>query len=289
MIENIKNWLLKPFPIIISDSKKIKKSISIGAFIFFFLFVFKPFGFEGLGDNILHYTLLYSVITTITLLFAFFILPIFFEGFFNASKWSIYKEIIFELVIMLIIGVSNWFFSGYSTNFNSNSNYGILFFIGTALSVGFLPTLILVFLSEKKNRISKRSIAQTISIIKDKPYQPKDIIINIQGYNKNESLTIITEQLLYICCEKNYASVFYLEHGQVKEKLIRTTLNKIEEQLKGNNSIIRCHKSYIINSNHVEKITGNARNYILKMHQIDVLVPVSRKFPKELLFTLIKK
>jgi hypothetical protein len=293
MAKKIINWLNRPYPVIISDNSKFKLSLSFGVFVFFFLMIFRPFDYNQLNfDEMLYYSYLYAVITIITLLFNFFILPIFLESIFNPSNWKIYKEILFEFQIVLTIGFLNWFFSFYSTHFVKNSEYNVLFFIETAFLVGFFPIIISIFITERKVYSKRNKIAESISTVsklansnQDNP----DNSITIKGDNKKEFLTLNKKQLLYISSEKNYASVFYLNDNKIKEELIRTSLTKIENQLKDNRSIIRCHKSYIVNSIHVEKIIGNARNYSLKIHDTDILIPVSRKFPRELLFTLLKK
>jgi len=291
MISRIKNWLLKPYPLTTSNKIKLSVSFSIGAFVFFFLLIFKPFGFNLFTQGeMLYYSYLYAIITILTILFSFFVLPIIFDSFFEPSEWRIYKEILFEVEVILIIGVSNWFFADYSTHFNPNSEYGILFFIGTAFLIGFFPTLILIFFIERRSYTKKQKIAKKISSLKTENIQNSEAqFVTIVGENKKEKISFPSEQLLYISSEKNYASIFYLDNEKVKEKLIRNSLNKIEKQLKDFPSIIRCHKSYIVNSNHVEKIEGNARNYLLKLTELDFLIPVSRKFPRELLFTLLKK
>ena len=64
--------------------------------------------------------------------------------------------------------------------------------------------------------------------------------------------------------------------------------NKIESFLKDYDFIIRCHKSYIVNTKYVNKVTGNARGYLLKCNILDFYIPVSRKFSKKSLLTLVK-
>ena len=69
---------------------------------------------------------------------------------------------------------------------------------------------------------------------------------------------------------------------------MRVTLTKIIENLKEYPNIIRCHKSYIINSDYVLDISGNARGYLLKIKFISINVPVSRSFSKQSLQSLIR-
>jgi len=84
------------------------------------------------------------------------------------------------------------------------------------------------------------------------------------------------------------ASFFIIENNELKEKILRVTLTKIESFLKDYDFIIRCHKSYIVNKKYVNKVTGNARGYLLKCNILDFYIPVSRKFSKKSLLTLVK-
>ena len=74
----------------------------------------------------------------------------------------------------------------------------------------------------------------------------------------------------------------------VIEKVIRITLQTTETLLeKYKEVIIKCHRSYLVNTFHFNNIQGNARSYTLESLKIKNSIPVSRNFPKERLNTLI--
>ncbi len=50
-------------------------------------------------------------------------------------------------------------------------------------------------------------------------------------------------------------------------------MSELEERSK---KVIRCHKSYIVNLNKVNRISGNAKGYKLQIDELDFLIPVSR-------------
>lgn len=83
--------------------------------------------------------------------------------------------------------------------------------------------------------------------------------------------------------EGNYVEVFYESKNQLQKELIRNSLKAIEEQLSKKPSFYRCHKQYIINLNHIQKVNGNARNLELIIEHLDAPVPVSRSKSEELL------
>jgi DNA-binding LytR/AlgR family response regulator len=111
--------------------------------------------------------------------------------------------------------------------------------------------------------------------------------INIKGNNKEENISFVLDDLVYISSEGNYASFFIKSNNGIKERVLRNTLSNINKDLKDYKNIIRCHKSYIINSNYMDSISGNARGYFLESQTIPQQIPVSRKFKKENLKNLL--
>ncbi len=294
--KTIKNWLTKPYPFIANTKDKLLIAFIIGLFVFLFLMIFKPFDlYKFTESEVFHFSLLYSSIPFLIILINVFIFPMLFNSFFKSNTWKIYKEIIFIFEIILISAILNWLFSDFSTFYKKDGLYGLWFFVWTTFSVSFFPLLIHIYFTEKKQSKKHQKIADDISGLKNNGTIIKNNanlsnIIEIKGENKNEVFVISIKKLLYINSEKNYASIFYLDDKcKINEIVIRASLNKLENQLNSYKSIIRCHKSYIINTIHVKKLLGNARNYTLQLNFNEIKIPVSRKFPKELLYTLLQK
>lgn len=290
MLKKITKWLLKPYPFPITIRQKALISLGFGKFVFLFLIIFRPFNFDDLQEKKLYYALIYGIITMSIMLMNLIVLPLIFKTFFNPNKWTIYKMLLFVLETIIFIGIVNTLFSHQSNKIFIEKEYYFMFFITNTFSVGVFPLLFYVYITERLSNNKRKSVANNISKIQkinSKIIDTNDEEITIKGENKLEELKLLLSNLLYISCEKNYASIFYLENGSTKETLLRTSLNKIESQLSNYQSIIRCHKSYIINTNKVVEIKGNARSYLLKIPKLDFLIPVSRSFPKEMLFTLV--
>lgn len=298
MFYQITNWLNKPYPFPATTKAKIIISLGFGKFIFLFLLLFKPFDFTVLEGKVLYYALAYGIITVVMMLVNLFFLPLLLPKFFKSNDWVIYKMILFVVWLLLLISMTNWFFSVTTFEAHNIEAHDFSFFLLATVSVGFFPLILYLFISERVKTKQYKNIAANILEKKKertKAYENKSIekqFITLVGDNKKEEFKVAMHNLLFINSEKNYASIFYLEKNQVKEHLLRTTLTKIEEQTSKYKSIVRCHKSYIVNANKVMKIQGNARSFLLKIENPsdsnnDFLIPVSRNFPKELLFTLI--
>lgn len=73
---------------------------------------------------------------------------------------------------------------------------------------------------------------------------------------------------------QNYVEIYYLEHDELKKKLIRTSLKKIKTDF---DFLIRIHRSHLINPEHFKcwKDTGT-----ISLTQIEL--PVSKKYKKDL-------
>jgi len=84
--------------------------------------------------------------------------------------------------------------------------------------------------------------------------------------------------ILCIEAQQNYVVIIYESEAGIKSEMIRNTLSNIAASLAGT-SIIRCHRSYLVNQNRIAQITGNAQGLKLQVSGLtDKIVPVSRKY-----------
>ena len=100
-----------------------------------------------------------------------------------------------------------------------------------------------------------------------------------------EELLINLNELIYVEAQENYSRVVWAEDDQVIERLLRVTLKKIEDQIVGNH-IVRCHRSYIINTKVKFTILGNSNGYRLKQKLLKDTIPISRNLGKEIVAKL---
>ena len=112
--------------------------------------------------------------------------------------------------------------------------------------------------------------------------------ITIEASNKRENISLLINNFLYITSADNYIDVYYLEGNAIKHNLLRNTLNNIEKQTSNNQSIHRCHKSYIVNMTKIDSVLGNASGYKINLKNTDLLIPISRKY-KENIFSLLNR
>jgi len=126
-----------------------------------------------------------------------------------------------------------------------------------------------------------REDPQFIELLK-KSFDPagKDQIKKIRTDTKEE-FVINLNKLVYVEAQENYSKIVWADNKTAKEKLLRATLKLIENQIV-DNDIVRCHRSFIINTKVDFSIGGNSNGYWLEFDLIKKTIPISRSIGKEI-------
>ena len=291
-MKSIITWLSKPYYFNPSTIFKLKTSFFLAVFVFVFLYIFKPFTMSTFEGFLLEYTLGIGVFSFIGIFLLMFIPPLIFKNYFNEDKWTIGRNILLILINMLCIGTVLWYIAGIYKTGKGVTNISLIDYLFYTFLVGILPSFFLVYINERNvNLKRKKKVIEIKALIKKKQLEKKkqlDPIIVIYSDNKKEHLTFNIKDLVYITSQGNYASFFLkLEKEHLKEIILRVTLTKIEKELEDYSKIIRCHKSYIINTKYISDISGNARGYLLTSNFVSFNIPVSRSFSKQALMSLL--
>jgi hypothetical protein len=226
----------------------------------------------------------FGLITFVTLLSSFLITPLIFKSFFNPDKWTIGKNLVFILSVLMMISIFNWLYNVYFQDAMS-AQHSLWRFMFITASVGVFPISFLLYFIENHLNKANKSIAKSVnSQIRNLPtpekHSPKLIL---SSENKNEDIELELAQLICIKSEGNYVLVTYKLDNQITKKMIRNTISNLEKTLDKYETIYRCHRSYLVNLENVSEVTGNARNFNLTVLDLDFTIPVSRSFPKSIL------
>jgi len=103
----------------------------------------------------------------------------------------------------------------------------------------------------------------------------KEDILTIKGDNKLDIIKIKKSDLICVSNSQNYIEIFYTDNGQLKSKLIRYSLKKIQEDF---NFLVQIHRSHLINPSHF-KSWKNPNT--ISLTQIEL--PVSKNHKEQLL------
>ena len=275
-------YLNKPFPFIEKKSHRLLASVLFSGFIYIFLLIFQPFGIS----NIQYYKPIYVAgffgITLVVMMVSFIVAPAIMTNLFDFDKWTIKKNLIFITIQFLIISILNWIYNS-TIGYGIVKQYGLLSFIFITVTVGIIPTLFLIYFIERnlarKNNFIATNFNESIKHRVDKNENPE---IKLLSQNNDETIIIELKQLICIKAEGNYLKVFFSSDNEIKSKLIRNSIKNIEEDLTVFENIIRCHRSYIVNLDRVNRMSGNARNFSLHIENLGFTIPVSRSFPKSI-------
>jgi len=128
--------------------------------------------------------------------------------------------------------------------------------------------LTLVRIKEEQNR------EKSLDSFTDEPYILSDCIF-VRSHDKMVKVCI--NNILYIEAKRNYCKI----HCKDKEHLLVTTLKYLEEKLTSN-ILMRIHRSFIVNLNHIDEI---ATNHVVIGKKA---IPLSAELKKQLLLHIQK-
>jgi hypothetical protein len=277
--------LKQPYPLQIDLKHNATIACVAGLCVFSIFYFFRPFGLEKLDDTkIALLGLQYATITIILSLFCNFIIPKLFPKLFNEKHWTVLSEIFFLLFIITTIAIANLIFTSFAFKTRISGTF-FLKMLSYTIGFGIVPILFSV-LVKQRNLLRKYSneavsidnlIAEKNeeAVLIDEP--KKEIsILEIKGNNQKELLTIQAKDFLYAEAADNYTAIHFLKNNNPEQVLFRMSIKNLEEQHPLSDSLFRCHKSYIINLQHVNHISGNAQGYSLHIFNNDTKIPVSR-------------
>lgn len=258
--------------------------MGLGAFVIVFFNLLKPYILETLTTNITLFAVNTGGILSSVFLFYHFVITKAFPSFFNEEKWTVGKHLLTFFCLLIIASFLNWMFNQYIV-INENSpikNYTD--FLKNFLGIAVFPIIFYLFIDErikrrKREKVSKELMQQKKVVVETVSKEDKNI--TILSTNKKEDISFNINDLLYINSDGNYVNFFLKNSKEIKKQILRKPLFAIEKEMNTFKTIMRCHKSYIINTQYVDSISGNARGYYLHFNELDLEIPVSRKFSKK--------
>lgn len=283
MIVKIKKWLNKPYYSPIFTYYNLSVSMIFGLIVTLFLIIFQPFRIYLLGENLVLFCFGFGLISTFSLIFILSTIPKIFKNYFNPESRTIFKQFILLNICLITTASIIYPYNTYiRESINQEYIAGYFKILLYSYSVGFFPILFWLYFDELIIRKKRKNKSDEVNLLKRETNNSNtNEIITLTSKDTKDLISFKLNSLIYIKSEGNYVIINILDNGILKEKVFRTTLNKIEEKLLLKNNIIRCHKSYIINTNFIDSFSGNARGYFIKISNTNIEIPVSRRYNKE--------
>ncbi len=276
-LAQIKNYLKEPYPYYYEKRDRLLLLLLFIAILsFLFSYFFEPFVVNVTEHKISYFwILLIHAFTPFPISYLYFVLL-------NNSKkdteiWTLGKEIFHLSMILLIIGITSFLIRDliYTNSDNWSFKYfweeiRNTFLIGILLLIIVLPLNLERLINKHRASIKQLPIANTNST-------QNNTLISIINKTSNEHFKFKTEEFIFAKVESNYTEIYTFSANRVHKNLIRITLKDLEKQLKiGPHNIVKTHRSYLVNLNKINSISGNAQGYELVLKNCSIKVPVSR-------------
>ena len=271
--------LANPYPLNESLKARVQKCFLFGLFVFVFLYVFRPFEISGLKNYLLFVSIGYGLVCTGMMFLLNVLLFNAIPGYFSESQWTIKREIVWSVINLLSVGSANLVYSNLIgiADFQLQS---LLMFLTYTLAVGIFPITALVIINYTRwnNKYETESAVLNPIIEAESQLIIPEINENVNFYAENGSmeLEILPSQFLFAKADDNYVELYFLKDGIKDRKVLRNSLKNIHAFLPPHENFYRCHKSFVINLDQVNHISGNAQGYKFHLKNAQELIPVSR-------------
>jgi len=274
----MQNIFNKPYPFNddLKHNTKIIFFISIGVFIF--LLLFQPFEISLMPSKEKYYLIIgFGFITFLSLSLNLLFIPSLFTDTFTSVKWNVKKEIFWNLWILFTILVA-YFFYTHALGIMKINFYTIIKLILTAI----LPISVLIIINQNKILHSHLKLADELNKKLKEHKSILDKIIHFTSDYQKDSLAIKVSTLLFIRSANNYIEIFWKDGGNIKNQMVRCSMANAEEIVKEYKFIFKCHRSFVVNINYIERFEGNSQGYKLFFDNISFPIPVSKSSASKL-------
>lgn len=272
------NFLNKPYPF--NDDLKYNSKliffISIG--VLGFLYLFQPLDVNLMENKEKFYVVVgLGAITFLSLSLNLLILPSLFPNIFIKRVWNIKKEIIWDIWILTTVTI------GYYLYYQVLGIFHIDFKVVLGLIIiAIIPITGLIIVNRNRMLRSNLKLAEGINRKLHENKLIEEKLVHFKSDYVKDNLSIKVSLLLLIRAANNYIEVFWKEGKTIKSQMIRTSLRKAEEVLHEHKFIFRCHRSFMVNINFIDKIEGSVQGYSVFFEGLDFTVPVSKNFAYKL-------
>jgi hypothetical protein len=255
---------------------------AIGALVLFililcFVIIYRPLQLHEARAFSLYFTMvLYSVAISAFV----FVLLLALNGihFFSKNEaWTFLKELLFDIIILLGIGLATYFAGFIIEEQAPRWNFPTFFdSLWTALLLGIIPVFFFTMLNIRY--LFTPEIARDFKCVDgySNGIQTEEKI-RIISKAKKEKLDFYPNQFVYAESRGNYVIFHLVLNEGAHEVMIRNSITEIEQQLASIPYFMRIHRAFIANLKKVTSKNGNVLGYRLKLAGSNDIIPVSRQ------------
>ena len=192
------------------------------------------------------------------------------------EHWTIKSEIIFIDFGLLLVGIGQFLIR--DIIYDNPNNWSFKYFfeeIRNTFMVGILFISILVPLNFIRLNTKHIKTADLLNRSHESFKPNVNSKIEIQTNLKDDYITLDINNLLFAKAEGNYVE-FYIKGDHINRIVKRITMKDLETALMPYSTIVKTHRSFLVNLIHINSVSGNAQGYKLYLNNFSEPVPVSR-------------
>ena len=203
--------------------------------------------------------------------------------------WLYLLWLFLEIMIIAVCHTLISYFEIQSTDHSFGYLYGksvLITFV--ALAVPYAVTILAILLKDTQQRLM---LTKSDTVESDDEVMPEHTeIINLMDNNGNLKLSVKLDNLYYIKAEDNYINVFYQRSGIIASYLLRCKMQTIADNCVDSSSLMRCHRSYIVNIKKVSVLHNEADGFVIDFEREGLeSIPVSKTYSAKVLEAFNKK
>ena len=157
-----------------------------------------------------------------------------------------------------------------------------------ALAVPYTVAVLAIMLKDTQRRMT---LTRSDMVESDDEVLPEHTeIINLMDNNGNLKLSVKLDNIYYIKADDNYIKVFYQRSGTIANYMLRCKMKTIEDNCLDSSSLMRCHRSYIVNIKKISVLHNEADGFIIDFEREGLeSIPVSKTYSQKILEAFNKK
>lgn len=271
--------LYQPYPFYYTARNLHKiAAVCFGA-TFLFLWLFKPFIVNVQEQKLSYEAICFIHALSPSIIFYFYVLLL--QAFLTddaKDKWTVSKEVLMLSFAFLLFGIGSFLVR--DIIYTNPDNWSWRYFIEeieNSFLAGTLLSVLLVLINFYRMSGGHSQSARTITIqhpVNTDVQSFEELSISTQV--KADDFTLRVDDFLFAKSNGNYLELYHKTHSNTQKLLKRMTMAQLEEQVNSIPHLFRCHRAYLINTQQIVDISGNAQGYLLKFENMSEKIPVSR-------------
>ncbi|HAH57418.1 MAG TPA: LytTR family transcriptional regulator [Bacteroidales bacterium] len=276
--------LQSPIPAYLVDKRNIIQLILFtAAFALIFINVYAPFGVD-VWFNVSRWTLLlYSSIIILTGVLVVVISRIIMFKTRQQYKLKLWQYLVWVMAEVFFMGL---FYTLYQILILDDTRFFpdllVISVQNTALVLLLPYSVLWLYFSWVENKKKLELIGSSVTT------EPTKGMIHFYDERGTLRFSIKAEHLMYLEAADNYIYIHYLDSSKPVRLLLRNNLKKLDEELI-HTPLVRCHRSYMVNSNRVSLIRRNKEGLMLELDLPEKInIPVSKFYVGNVMQVFVK-